>query len=88
MGGGTGVEQRDDGAAGTTEINGGVVKTTGDQTYQDAVTLGADATLTGVNVRFSNTLDDDATPGNANLTVIASGVTSLRRQWAVWALSS
>ena len=63
-------------AAGTTQFDGGVVRTAGDQTYQDAVTLGADATLTGVNVRFSNTLNDDATPGNASLTVNASGVTT------------
>ena len=66
-------------AAGTTQLDGGVVRTTGDQTYQDAVTLGADATLTGVNVRFTNTLNDDATAGNANLTINASGVTMFDR---------
>ena len=33
-------------AGGTTEINGGSVDTTGNQTYNDAVELGADATLT------------------------------------------
>ena len=63
-------------AAGTTQLNGGVVRTTGDQTYHDAVTLGADATLTGVNVLFANTLNDEATPGNANLTINASGLTT------------
>ena len=30
---------------------------------------------TGVNVRFANTLNDDATAGDANLTMNASGVT-------------
>jgi filamentous hemagglutinin family protein len=43
-------------ASGTTAINGGAVKTTGDQTYNDAVTLGADATLTGANVTFDKTI--------------------------------
>ena len=47
-------------AAGTTQLDSGGVRTTGDQTYLDAVTLGADATVTGVNVRFASTLNDDA----------------------------
>ena len=66
-------------AAGTTQLDGGEVQTVGDQAYQDAMTLGADATLTGVNVRFTNTLNDDATPGNASLTVNASGATTFEQ---------
>jgi len=62
--------------SGSTQINGGSVVTSGDQTYNDAVTLGANTTLTGVNVTFSNTLNDNAAAGNADLTVNASGVTT------------
>ncbi|MFM8415820.1 MAG: beta strand repeat-containing protein, partial [Planctomycetota bacterium] len=58
-------------AGGTTAINGGSVTTTGNQTYGDAVTLGADTTLTGVDVRFASTVD-----GGSALVVNASGATS------------
>src|SRR6516225_2788293 len=61
--------------AGTTDINGGSVTTTGDQTYNDAVVLGADTTLTGVNVTFGQTLDA-AAAGKQSLTVNASGTTT------------
>ncbi len=61
-------------ADGKTEINGGEVTTTGDQTYHDAVTLGANATLSAANVTFNATLDDDGTTGSpSNLTVNTSG---------------
>ncbi len=48
---------------GTSAINGGAVMTTGVQTYGDAVTLGADTTLTSTGglVIFTQTLDSDAT---------------------------
>ncbi|MCP4258340.1 MAG: filamentous hemagglutinin N-terminal domain-containing protein, partial [Planctomycetes bacterium] len=62
-------------ADGDTQINGGLVTTTGDQTYNDPVTLGDDTTLNGTNVTFSNTLDSDS--GNKrSLLVNASGVTT------------
>jgi len=63
-------------AGGTTYINGGVVTTSGDQTFNDAVVLGADATLTGTNVTFASTVDDDASSStSSDLTVNASGTT-------------
>ncbi len=45
-------------AGGATQINGGSVTTTGNQTYNDAVTIGANTTLTtgGGNLTFANTL--------------------------------
>ena len=49
-------------AGGTTAINGGSVRTTGPQTYDDAVTLGASTTLTGSLITFGATL---AGGGNA-----------------------
>ncbi|MEA3367127.1 MAG: filamentous hemagglutinin N-terminal domain-containing protein, partial [Planctomycetota bacterium] len=63
-------------AAGTTRINGGVVTTTGNQTYNDAVELGANTTLTGTDVSFLGTLDADATGNDRTLLVNASGVTT------------
>jgi filamentous hemagglutinin family protein len=47
-------------AGGTTRIDGGLVRTTGAQTYGDAVTLGADTTLTstgGGNIAFASTVN-------------------------------
>ena len=58
-------------AGGSTIINGGSVRTTAAQTYTDAVTLGADSTLTGVRVQFFGTLD-----GARTLTVNDSGPTT------------
>ena len=49
-------------AAGTTLISGGGVTTTGGQTYNDPVTLGANATLNGTAIAFNSTLNSDATP--------------------------
>ncbi len=49
-------------AGGTTVINGGSVTTTGDQTYNDAVTLGSDTTLQGNNL----TLGTSPLDGNNN----------------------
>jgi hypothetical protein len=42
---------------GTVEINGGKVKTTGAQTYNEIATLGATTTLQGVNVALMSTVD-------------------------------
>ncbi|MEO5330756.1 MAG: hypothetical protein H7839_01925 [Magnetococcus sp. YQC-5] len=42
---------------GTTKINGGRITTTGSQTYNDAITLGANTTLTSPTVTFSHTVD-------------------------------
>jgi filamentous hemagglutinin family protein len=58
-------------AGGTTAINGGSIRTTAAQTYNDPITLGADTTLTGVNVRFAGTLN-----GAHALTVNDSGTTT------------
>ena len=58
-------------APGTTVLNGGTVMTSGNQRYNDAVTLGADTTLTGVDVNLANTVG-----GAQDLTVNASGTTT------------
>ncbi|GEM_PF-3160615 len=58
-------------ADGTTAINGGMVTTSGSQTYQDAVTLGADTILTSTDsgdVEFDGALD-----GGFNLNVDTAG---------------
>ena len=57
---------------GPTAINGGVVTTTGGQSYDNAVTLGADSTLTTSNsaVNFASTVDS-AAPGAETLTINA-----------------
>ncbi len=61
-------------APGTTHVNGGSVTTTGAQTYNDIVTLGADAVLTSTgsgNVSFASTVN-----GPVNLTVNTAGTTT------------
>ena len=61
-------------AAGATALNGGLVLTTGTQTFGDALTLGADTLLLsfdGVQIGFGGTLD-----GAQALTVVTSGVSS------------
>ncbi|MFZ4859328.1 MAG: filamentous hemagglutinin N-terminal domain-containing protein [Desulfuromonadaceae bacterium] len=58
-------------AGGTTVLNGGAITTTGAQTYNDAVTLGAAATLTGVGNRFVDTVN-----GAHALTINDSGTTT------------
>ncbi|MFN4257799.1 MAG: autotransporter-associated beta strand repeat-containing protein [Gemmataceae bacterium] len=60
-------------AGGTTRINGGSVTTTGDQTYNDVVTLGADTILTGANITFDDTLDSAG--AHRHLTVNGSATT-------------
>src|SRR5207302_1659196 len=58
-------------AGGTTAINGGAVTTSGAQTYNDAVTLGANTILTGVGNTFQSTVN-----GLFSLTVNGSGTTT------------
>jgi len=58
-------------AGGTTAINGGAVTTSGAQTYNDAVTLGAATTLTGVGNTFASTVN-----GAQTLSIIDSGTTT------------
>ncbi|MBI3830757.1 MAG: filamentous hemagglutinin N-terminal domain-containing protein [Planctomycetes bacterium] len=61
---------------GTIDINGGVVKTTGAQTYNNNVVLSADAILTGTAITFKGTVES---PGTAfSLTVNGSGVTDFQ----------
>ncbi|MEZ6130494.1 MAG: Calx-beta domain-containing protein [Planctomycetaceae bacterium] len=65
-------------AAGSTAINGGSVNTTGDQTYNDAVTLDSSAdttTLTGSNISFASTLRS-LTDGEESLVINGSGITA------------
>ncbi len=60
-------------AGGTTALNGGTVTTTGNQTYNDAVTLGLDTTLTAGagNLTFGNTVN-----GAQSLTANSTGTTT------------
>jgi len=61
---------------GTTTLNGTLVTTTGDQTYDDPVTLGQNMTLTSSssgNIAFDSTLD-----GAVALTINTSGITRFR----------
>ena len=60
-------------AEGSSQINGDIT-TTGSQTYNDAVNLQGNTTLTGNNVAFQNTVD-----GNQALTVNSSGVTHFEK---------
>ncbi|MBS0263228.1 MAG: hypothetical protein JSS02_14890, partial [Planctomycetes bacterium] len=59
---------------GSTAINGGAITTTGAQTYNDAVTLGANATLTGQNITFGKTLDSQ-TSVPRDLTIVGGSGT-------------
>jgi hypothetical protein len=63
-------------AGGTLAINGGLVRTTGAQTYGELATLGANTRLRGVNVAFASTVDSvGSTP--YSLTISDSGDTVL-----------
>jgi hypothetical protein len=55
---------------GTTHINGGWIETTGTQTYNDAVVLGALTVLTGSSVTFASTVNSGGFP----LTVTANSI--------------
>jgi len=58
--------------SGTTQLDGGSIISTGTQTYQGAVSLGADTTLTASDLTFNGTVD-----GSYNLALISSGTTAL-----------
>jgi hypothetical protein len=60
VGGGTPLASITTNAGGTTHINTTGVTTTGTQTYNDAVTLGADTTLTGTTISFGSTVGNTA----------------------------
>ncbi|NCX98447.1 MAG: hypothetical protein EBX35_07700, partial [Planctomycetia bacterium] len=66
---------------GTVTINGGSVRTSGTQTYNDAVTLGANTTLTGSTVTLGSTLAGGGkslgVTGNAVVGGAVSGLSSL-----------
>ena len=58
---------------GGTDINGGAITTTGSQEYNGAVTLTADANLTGTTITFDSTVDAK-TAGAQNLTITGNAV--------------
>ncbi len=69
-------------AAGTTSlaVSGGSITTSGAQTYNDAVVLGADTTLSTTQANFNNTLDGAqalTVSGNAGFSGAVGGVTAL-----------
>jgi filamentous hemagglutinin family protein len=70
VGAGTALTSLATDAGGITAINGGSIRTTAAQSYNDAVTLGANTTLTGVDVEFRGTLN-----GARTLLVNDSGAT-------------
>ena len=75
VGGGTPLTSLTTNAGGTTALNGGTVTTTGAQTYNDAVTLGAATTLTSTG---SGALTLGSTVNGAqSLTVNTAGATTL-----------
>ncbi len=57
VGGNTALASLTTNAGGSTALNAGAVTTSGAQTYNDAVTLGADTTLAGAGLTFNGTLD-------------------------------
>jgi len=69
-------------ADGTVRINGGAVTTTNDQIYNDAVTLGADTTLNGLNITFAGKLDSSG--GARDLIVNAGAVATFGGQVVDW----
>lgn len=76
LGGSTSLTSFTTDAAGSTALNGGVVRTTGSQTYGDAVTLGADTTLTSTG---ANDIDlKSSVDGAFALTVNTGGTTHFR----------
>jgi hypothetical protein len=75
VGGGTALTSLTTDAAGTTLLSGGSVKTTGAQSYNDAVTLGTGTTLTSTgagNITFASTIN-----GKFSLTVNTAATTTL-----------
>ena len=66
-------------AGGTTQINGGAVTTSGAQTYNDGVVLGANTTLNAGagNISFASTVNADNAANNRTLTLNSTGTTTL-----------
>ena len=62
-------------AGGNTLLNAGAVRTSGAQTFGDAVTLGANTTLSGVAITLGSTVQSDGT--NRSLAINDSGTTTL-----------
>jgi filamentous hemagglutinin family protein len=62
-------------AAGSTAILGGSISTTGSQTFNDAVTLGANTTLSGAGITLGGSVKSSG--GNRSLTINDSGTTTL-----------
>lgn len=64
-------------AAGSTVMNGGTISTASTQTYNDAVTLGADTTLnaTNSNVVFASTLDRDVSASALTINAGSGAIT-------------
>ncbi len=64
---------------GTTEINGGLVRTTGSQSYNDPVFLGADTLLEGVNISFFSIdgQNNDLTITDPGDTILAGNVINI-----------
>ncbi|MEK6763353.1 MAG: filamentous hemagglutinin N-terminal domain-containing protein [Nitrospirota bacterium] len=73
VGGTTALTSMTTNAGGTTAINGGVVSTSGAQTYNDVVTLGANTTLTGTTPTFGSTVMG----GGFDLALNFSGATTI-----------
>jgi hypothetical protein len=63
-------------SGGSTTISGGAIATSGAQTYNDAVTVGANDTLTGVSISFQSTVDSDAAANARILTIDDGGTTT------------
>src|SRR5262249_27238867 len=58
---------------GTTFLNGSTVRTTRDQTYNDAVMLGADTFLQGGSITFNSTVNSNSSISPPTLSFSASG---------------
>jgi filamentous hemagglutinin family protein len=70
-------------ADGTTRIDGGTIRTSGDQTFADGLILGADTTLAGKNLIFQNVVNSDSSATARALTVNSSSTGDTRFQAAV-----
>ena len=64
-------------ASGTTILKGGTIQTTGAQTYNDAVVLGADTVLAAQTLTFNGTVNADLAGNNRVLTLNVSGTNTL-----------
>lgn len=73
---------------GTTLLEEASITTSGTQTYNDIVTLGADTLLSANGITFANTLDTDGTPHSLSVSNLASGITFSKSVGATNPLSS